>query len=207
METITLFLKNNKLRIMLLSAVFLAFSPAKAALTQNLPPSTDECGLGALCVVLDNESLEAIFGTTEPGEISPQNQEKVAPTQEPPTEQAPIQAVSEPTIQPEQPSTEPMLSNQPAVEPAPKTTPAPVIKKIIKPTPIVKNINAPKPNISKSDSAGRRVCAKKNDQPAKSSVHKKTHMDMECCLDPDEIPNPHCYYPPSKYGKLLKKFQ
>lgn len=66
--------------------------------------------------------------------------------------------------------------------------------------------NAPLPHISKRDSAGRMVCAKKNDHPSKSNIHKKGHMDMECCLDPDEIPNPHCYYGAAKYQKLLKKF-
>lgn len=51
---------------------------------------------------------------------------------------------------------------------------------------------------------GRLVCAKKNDHPSKSDKNKRGHMDMECCLDPDEVPNPHCYYPPEKYGKYLK---
>ncbi len=55
-------------------------------------------------------------------------------------------------------------------------------------------------------SGGRRVCEKKNDKPGKSKVNNKgkVHMDMECCLDPDEIPNPHCYYDPGKYGKYMK---
>ncbi|NTW29737.1 MAG: hypothetical protein HGB34_03110 [Candidatus Moranbacteria bacterium] len=51
---------------------------------------------------------------------------------------------------------------------------------------------------------GKMVCAKKHDKPGKSKKNKKKHMDMECCLDPDETPNPHCYYPPEKYGKYLK---
>lgn len=50
---------------------------------------------------------------------------------------------------------------------------------------------------------GQMVCAKKNDRPAKSSKHKGRHLDMECCLDPDEYLNPHCYYPKDKYGKYL----
>ena len=50
---------------------------------------------------------------------------------------------------------------------------------------------------------GRMVCNRKNDHPSKSKENKKGHMDMECCLDPDEIPNPHCYYPLEKYGKYL----
>ncbi|HRZ95721.1 MAG TPA: hypothetical protein P5262_04130 [Candidatus Moranbacteria bacterium] len=50
---------------------------------------------------------------------------------------------------------------------------------------------------------GRRVCNRKNDHPSKSKQNKKGHMDMECCLDPDETPNPHCYYSLEKYGKYL----
>lgn len=65
-------------------------------------------------------------------------------------------------------------------------------------------INAPKPVSYKKDSLGRRVCAKKNDKPGKSKKDKGKHLDMECCLDPDEYPNPHCYYSPDKYGKYLK---
>jgi len=41
---------------------------------------------------------------------------------------------------------------------------------------------------------GKLVCAKKNDKPRKSKQNKKGHMDMECCLDPDEKPNPWCTY-------------
>lgn len=50
---------------------------------------------------------------------------------------------------------------------------------------------------------GKLVCAKKNDKPKKSKNKKGKHLDMECCLDPDEYPNPHCYYDPAKYGKYL----
>lgn len=66
--------------------------------------------------------------------------------------------------------------------------------------------DAPPPNMYKTDDSGRKVCSKKNDKPSKSKQKKGIHLDMECCLDPDEIPNPHCYYPPEKYGKYLKKF-
>ena len=51
---------------------------------------------------------------------------------------------------------------------------------------------------------GRLVCDKKNDHPGKSKKNKGKHMDMECCLDPDEYPNPNCYYDSDKYGKYLK---
>jgi hypothetical protein len=76
---------------------------------------------------------------------------------------------------------------------------------IIKPKPIVSpapKITAPFP-VSYIVENGRLVCAKKNDRPSKSTKNKSRHLDMECCLDPDEYPNPHCYYPPAKYGKFL----
>lgn len=72
---------------------------------------------------------------------------------------------------------------------------------MVKRKPVIK---APGPYVFEKDSLGRKVCNKKNDHPGKSKQNKKGHMDMECCLDPDEIPNPHCYYDPGKYGKYLK---
>jgi hypothetical protein len=75
--------------------------------------------------------------------------------------------------------------------------PAPVV-------PVKPKIDAPMPVYYSKDSAGRLVCSKENDYPAKSNKGKGKHLDMECCLDPDEYPNPHCYYPPEKYGKYLK---
>jgi len=74
-----------------------------------------------------------------------------------------------------------------------------------KPKPIIvkPKITAPMP-VSYKKVNGLRVCAKKNDKPGKSKQGKGKHMDMECCLDPDEYPNPHCYYDPKKYGKYLK---
>lgn len=41
---------------------------------------------------------------------------------------------------------------------------------------------------------GKLVCAKENDKPRKSKKDKGHHLDMECCLDPDEDPNPWCTY-------------
>lgn len=72
-----------------------------------------------------------------------------------------------------------------------------------KPAPPAKpKITAPMPYIYKVVN-GRRVCSTKNDKPGKSKKGKGKHMDMECCLDPDEYPNPNCYYDPGKYGKYL----
>lgn len=64
-------------------------------------------------------------------------------------------------------------------------------------------ITAPMP-VSFKIVNGRMVCDKKNDKPSKSKKTKHKHLDMECCLDPNEYPNPHCYYDPAKYGKYLK---
>jgi len=71
-----------------------------------------------------------------------------------------------------------------------------------KPVIVKPKITAPKP-VSYKKENGRMVCAKKNDKPSKSSKGKGKHLDMECCLDPDENPNPWCYYSKDKYGKYL----
>lgn len=63
-------------------------------------------------------------------------------------------------------------------------------------------ITAPKPVWFKVVN-GKMVCAKDDDKPGKSKKGKGKHLDMECCLDPDEYPNPWCYYDPKKYGKYL----
>lgn len=41
---------------------------------------------------------------------------------------------------------------------------------------------------------GRIVCASKHDKPRKSRQGKGHHMDEDCCIDPDESPNPLCSY-------------
>lgn len=38
------------------------------------------------------------------------------------------------------------------------------------------------------------MCANKNDHPQYSKQHKGLHMDEDCCMDPDEWPNPRCAY-------------
>lgn len=64
------------------------------------------------------------------------------------------------------------------------------------------------PRQYKKDTRGRRVCIHDDDDEMKiSNKGKPLHQDMECCLDPDEIPNPYCYYPREKYGKLLDDFE
>lgn len=79
---------------------------------------------------------------------------------------------------------------------------------IVRPKPVAvappkPKVNAPMP-VSYKKVGERLVCAKKNDKPSKSNTNKKKHMDMECCLDPDEYPNPHCSYEAKKYQKYLK---
>jgi len=78
--------------------------------------------------------------------------------------------------------------------------PKPIVASIQAKRPM--NIGAPMPYIYKVVN-GRRICSNKNDNPSKSKKNKGRHMDMECCLDPDEYPNPNCYYSPGKYGKYL----
>lgn len=75
--------------------------------------------------------------------------------------------------------------------------PAVIVKKQAEP-----NYDAPKP-VSYRKVDGKKVCAKKHDNPSKSKKNKGKHLDMECCLDPDEYPNPWCHYDPNKYGKYL----
>lgn len=57
----------------------------------------------------------------------------------------------------------------------------------------VKKITAKRP-VSAKNVGGKLVCAKKNDKPRKSKKGKGKHLDLECCLDPDEYPNPWCSY-------------
>ena len=65
---------------------------------------------------------------------------------------------------------------------------------LVRPQPKSKpRITARKP-VSAKIVGGKLVCAKKNDKPGKSKKGKGKHLDLECCLDPDEYPNPWCTY-------------
>jgi len=64
--------------------------------------------------------------------------------------------------------------------------------------------NAPVPRAPTKRVNGKRVCEKKNDKSHDSKKTGKPHMDMECCPDPDEWPNPHCYYTPEQLSRMLK---
>lgn len=49
---------------------------------------------------------------------------------------------------------------------------------------------------------GKYVCGKKHGYVGKSKSNNKgyLHLDLECCLDPDEYPNPWCTYKPGELG-------
>lgn len=78
-----------------------------------------------------------------------------------------------------------------------------VAKKVLRdPSPVGKTALSPN---------GKRMCPKnlKDDHPSKSKHNKKGHMDMECCPDPDEIPNNNCdysQYSVKKHGKWIIPF-
>ena len=114
-------------------------------------------------------------------------------------------------------------------EPIPETIPEPTPEPILEPEkgfpietaeievkeepvkPVVKP--APKPRFkvypiyaeTKLAPNGKPMCEHSKDKPHKSDKNPKWSPDHECCLDPYEIPNGACYYPP-KYDKLIKKY-
>ena len=51
---------------------------------------------------------------------------------------------------------------------------------------------------------GKKVCklSDKEDHPSISSKGKGIHVDEDCCIDLDEIPNKACYYPSSNSKKI-----
>lgn len=72
---------------------------------------------------------------------------------------------------------------------------------------IIKTLGVSGPILSETRIVnGKNVCKDINDKPKKSKKTKKIHVDAECCLDPDEIPNSNCYYSPEKYGSLINKY-
>jgi hypothetical protein len=66
----------------------------------------------------------------------------------------------------------------------------------------------PKPKAPKPHAAdkvnGKYVCAKSNDKPKWSDKNPEGHLDMECCLDPDETPNPWCSYSTKNLEKVAE---
>lgn len=49
---------------------------------------------------------------------------------------------------------------------------------------------------------GRKVCATPSHAPSYSNKDKGMRVDEDCCIDPDEVPNGACYYPPPSDKKL-----
>ncbi|HOX10626.1 MAG TPA: hypothetical protein P5323_02400 [Candidatus Moranbacteria bacterium] len=84
----------------------------------------------------------------------------------------------------------------------------PAQQPIAKKAPVIITIGKPGPIAAKTEIRnGKRTCKDmKKDDPSKSKNNKKGHIDAECCLDLDETPNAHCYYPPEKYGKIIQKY-
>lgn len=56
----------------------------------------------------------------------------------------------------------------------------------------------------RNPAAGKGRCAHPEDKPRKSK-EKGKHMDEDCCPDPDEYPDPKCYYTPAGYALMLKR--
>ncbi|MFA5872155.1 MAG: hypothetical protein WC858_05585 [Parcubacteria group bacterium] len=65
---------------------------------------------------------------------------------------------------------------------------------IVKPKPRVDPRAGVRKPVAAKIVGGKLVCAKKNDHPKDSHNNKPGHLDLECCLDPDERPNPWCTY-------------
>ena len=56
---------------------------------------------------------------------------------------------------------------------------------------------------------GKYVCKKKHDYVGKSKKKNKgyIHLDLECCLDPDEYPNPWCTYRPGELSVTKYRYK
>jgi hypothetical protein len=56
---------------------------------------------------------------------------------------------------------------------------------------------------------GKYVCGKKHGYVGKSKSNNKgyLHLDLECCLDPDEYPNPWCTYKPGELGVTKLRYK
>ncbi len=57
---------------------------------------------------------------------------------------------------------------------------------------------------------GHYVCAKKKHEyvgKSKKNNKGRIHLDLECCLDPDEYPNPWCTYRPGELSRTKYRFK
>lgn len=93
-------------------------------------------------------------------------------------------------------------------------TPAPIevnkppetVKKVIKPAVKPKPIGLRATLNNYDTEKGRKVCTQdeKDEHPGVSSKGNGIHVDEDCCIDPDEIPNLNCYYPPTDNARMNK---
>jgi hypothetical protein len=59
--------------------------------------------------------------------------------------------------------------------------------------------------LARNPAVGKGRCADPKDDPQKSQQGKGKHTDEDCCPDPDEYPDPRCYYTPAGYALMLKR--
>ncbi|HCO99810.1 MAG TPA: hypothetical protein DIT56_04360 [Candidatus Moranbacteria bacterium] len=189
---------------------FIVFLPTKVLLAQNIEISEDKPVSIPFLEFINESTINGFF-------LTGINMQKEIPVENTPVATIDDEKKSQPEPEQENQSQETQIITPvppPTIASPEKTIPKKDIpkpkenintKKITPAPPSIKK--APEPYIFKRNADGKKVCNHKNDKPQKSDKGKKKHMDMECCLDPDETPNPNCYYPSSKYGKLLKKFK
>lgn len=70
----------------------------------------------------------------------------------------------------------------------------PILKNAKNPNSIRIPLSQAPPLTSAKKVNGKWVCAHRKDKPRKSKQDKEVHIDRQCCLDPDEVPNPRCSY-------------
>lgn len=95
-----------------------------------------------------------------------------------------------------------VASKKPAVRVVPKKVPVPDTVRLADLPKHPKNPNSIRISMAEAPEFaspvklvnGKGTCIKKKDKGQKSTQNSKGHIDRECCLDPDEIPNPRCLY-------------
>jgi len=114
--------------------------------------------------------------------------------------------IDQPAIQSNEEVTEPTpaVVEPPVVVPA--VTPAVVAKPAVK-LPVKPKSFGMSATLNNYDNEnGHKVCtqSEKDEHPGVSGKDKGIHVDEDCCIDPDEIPNLNCYYKPSSNKKITK---
>lgn len=127
-------------------------------------------------------------------------------TTEPKTIDCTVEVPDEPSnVQPSEAVTEPTpaVVEPPVVAPVtPAVVSKPVVKPVVKPKSF--GIAATLNNYDKQ--GGHKVCTQdyKDEHPGVSGKDKGVHVDEDCCIDPDEIPNLNCYYPQTDVSRMVK---